>query len=129
MVGAGPMILNFLQACWIYSVYLTMREREMVIYLILLLGQIAQCITMLFAGNVRAYQTGGLIGNATACGILLVLNGRALWKFHESGGLHGKSRDGAVPLLDKDDETNDGGDADLSNLPDEAPSPTDLEKE
>ena len=45
LVGAGAMIMNFLQAAWIYSVYLTMREREMVVYLILLLGQIGQCLT------------------------------------------------------------------------------------
>ena len=38
LVGAGPMVLNFLQACWVYSVYLTMREREMIVYMILLLG-------------------------------------------------------------------------------------------
>ena len=48
LVGAGPMIMNFLQACWVYSVYLTMREREMVIYLILILAQVGQCLTMLF---------------------------------------------------------------------------------
>ena len=38
LVGAGPMILNFLQAMWIYSVYLTLREREMIVYCLLVLG-------------------------------------------------------------------------------------------
>ena len=37
LVGAGPMILNFLQALWSYSVYLTLREREMAVYCFLVL--------------------------------------------------------------------------------------------
>ena len=32
---------------------------------------------------------GGMIANTVACGILLVMNGRAWYQFHESGGLHG----------------------------------------
>ena len=59
-----------------------------------------------------AFQQGGLIGNAVACGILLYLNGRALYLFHESGGLHGAKKGLTKPLVDKDDEedakTDDG---------------------
>ena len=51
-----------------------------------------------------AFQTGGLIGNAVACGIMLYLNGRALYLFHESGGLHGVKKGVAKPLLGEEDE-------------------------
>ena len=56
LVGAGPMILNFLQAMWTYSVFLTLREREMAVYLLLLAGQIGQCITMILGGNCKGMQ-------------------------------------------------------------------------
>ena len=40
LVGAGAMVFNFLQGLWAYSVYLTLREREAIVYLLLLAGQI-----------------------------------------------------------------------------------------
>ena len=104
LVGFGAMIFNFLQAVWIYSVYLTLREREMIVYLILLLGQIAQAFCYLFISDedttLAAFQQGGIISCLVVCGILLVVNGRALYAFHEAGGLHGKAVN--KPLLQED---------------------------
>ena len=64
-------------------------------------------MTMLFRDREQplgAFQTGGLIGNAVACGILLYLNGRALYLFHESGGLHGVKKGATKPLIAEEDE-------------------------
>ena len=61
-----------------------------------------------------AFQSGGYIGNGVACGLLLVFNGRALWKFHESGGLHGKKDGTTVPLLAESDDEADPDFADLN---------------
>ena len=113
LVGAGPMIINFLQAVWCYSIFLTLREREMIVYMVMILGQISQCVTMLLKDRdipLGAFQTGGLIGNSVACILLLIFNGRALYKFHMCGGLHGcdanhiSKKDIEQPLLDKQDE-------------------------
>ena len=41
LVGFGAMILNILQCIWSYSVYLTLRQREMIFYILLLMGQLA----------------------------------------------------------------------------------------
>ena len=91
--GFGPMIFNFFQCMFVYSVYLTLREREMIGYLLLLVGQIVYCTTKLMGGDdekaAAATQTGGYIGNIVACGILLYMAGRAEWMFHQTGGLHG----------------------------------------
>ena len=96
LVGFGPMIFNFLQGLWTYSIYLTLREREMAFYMILLIGQVVQCVLGLLGigggddtDKLGAFQMGGMIANTVACGILLVMNGRAWYQFHESGGLHG----------------------------------------
>ena len=37
-VGVYPMIFNLLQCFFVYSVYLTVRETEMVVYILLLIG-------------------------------------------------------------------------------------------
>jgi hypothetical protein len=36
VVGFIPMLANFMLSCWSYSCYLTIREKEIVIYLVLL---------------------------------------------------------------------------------------------
>ena len=51
-----------------------------------------------------AFQTGGLIGNMVACGILFYLNGRALYLFHEAGGLRGVKKGLKEPLIVAEDE-------------------------
>ena len=114
LVGFPPMILNILQCIWSYSVYLTLREREMCLYLLALLAQIAQSLCFLFRGEEKptgAFQTGGTIGNIVGCGVLLVVGGRALWLFHDTGGLHYKNpeKDKQLkePLIDDDEDDDD----------------------
>ena len=110
LVGFPAMILNILQCIWSYSVYLTLREREMCLYLLALLAQIAQSLCFLFRGEEKptgAFQTGGTIGNIVGCGVMLVVGGRALWLFHNTGGLHytQSERDKLhEPLLEDDDD-------------------------
>ena len=103
-VGFYPMIFNFVQACWSYSVYLTLREREMAFYLLLLVGQVVCDLSLIRRaeeGKIVGLQLGGFIGNMVACGILLWANGRAWYSFRNSGGLRGKSGM-TEPLLVKD---------------------------
>ena len=83
----------------------------MTLYLLALLAQIAQSLCFLFRGEEKptgAFQTGGTIGNIVGCGVMLIVGGRALWKFHDTGGLHYTSpeKDGALkePLIDGDDD-------------------------
>lgn len=109
LVGFTAMILNFLQCMWSYSVFLTLREREMVLYLLALLAQLAQSFCFLFRGDEKptgAFQTGGTIGNIVGCSIMLFVGARALWKFHETGGLHGTGgdlkSDLTVPLINEE---------------------------
>ena len=112
LVGFPAMILNMLQCLWTYSVYLTLREREMCLYILALLAQIAQSLCFLFRGEEKptgAFQTGGTIGNIVGCGVMLIVGGRALWLFHKTGGLHytiPEADDKRIrePLIDDDDD-------------------------
>ena len=110
LVGAPSMLLNLFQSAVIYSCYLTLRERELAVYIVLVCGQILQSIFYFVGGeegeSLGAFQTGGGIGNAVACGLLLFANGKAWYAFRMSGGLHGL--DVNKPLLeDKDDDGDD----------------------
>ena len=40
IVGFMPMLFNMLQACWSYSCYLTLREREVWVYMVILFLQL-----------------------------------------------------------------------------------------
>ena len=115
LVGFPAMILNFIQSIWSYSVYLTLREREMILYIVALLAQFANSFCFLFRGEEKptgAFQTGGTIADIVFCGIMLIVGGRALWKFHETGGLHYKfpEKDINEPLIN--DEAGDADDDD-----------------
>ena len=118
LVGFAAMILNILQCVWSYSVYLTLREREMCFYILALLAQLVQCFFSLFKGDetaTGAFQTGGTIGNIVGCCVMLFMGGRALWKFHSTGGLHGSEPDDDLeePLLElNNDESIDKAPAD-----------------
>ena len=83
----------------------------MIFYLLLLVGQIIQSIFSFLGDDdgqmSGAFQTGGHIGNIVCCTLLLIANGRALYAFHEAGGLHGKGKDLKKPLLDGQDDTDE----------------------
>ena len=92
LIGFSPLIFNFLQAMWSYSVYLTLREREMALYIFLLLVQIGHCFAVIFTSEKKqgTFQLAGFIANIVACCILTYLNARAWYEFRTTGGLHGK---------------------------------------
>ena len=48
IIGFMPMIFNFLQCAWAYSCYLTLREREIWTYLVILFIQTFYCILHMF---------------------------------------------------------------------------------
>ena len=121
LVGFPAMILNFIQSIWAYSVYLTLRQREMIVYILALLGQFANSFCFLFRGDEEpsgAFQTGGTIADIVFCGIMLVVGGRALWKFHDTGGLHyahPEKDDLTKPLINDDIGGADDDDDDAEN--------------
>ena len=45
LIGFKPMVFNLIQVMWSYSCYLTLREREVVVYLLILVAQISYCLT------------------------------------------------------------------------------------
>ena len=90
IVGFIPMLLNIANAAWAYSCYLTLRERELGVYFIILVVQVVDHVVTLFAdkkhGNVQVL--GHLI-----CLALIALTGfyvgRAWYHFRKTGGLRG----------------------------------------
>ena len=93
LVGFTPMIFNFLQTCWIYSCYLTLREREVMFYLFILLVQSAYCICrILGVGDDPSSESGAFqsLGNIIILCFLVLMGyliGKAEWDFHKRGGL------------------------------------------
>ncbi len=99
-VGFWPMIINVIQAAWAYSCYLTMREREIVLYLFLLCVQIICQFFGLFSnesendkGSIKFL--GAMICICT-CSIMGYLVGKEYYSFRMIGGLHMLYK----PLLD-----------------------------
>ena len=96
LIGFGPMIFNLLQTCWIYSCYLTLREREVAVYLFILLGQTIYCIfAILGVGEDPGTESGAFqsLGHIIIlCFLVLMayLVGKAEWDFHQRGGLKAK---------------------------------------
>ena len=84
-----------------------------------LLAQLANSFCFLFKGEEKpsgAFQTGGTIGDIVGCSVMLLVGGRALWTFHDTGGLHydHPERDLKKPLIGDDvdgvGEDDDGAD-------------------
>ena len=57
-----------------------------------------------------------MIGNIVGCSVMLVMGARALWKFHDTGGLHytKPEKDLLAPLLEGGD---DDDEEDIDNAP------------
>ena len=108
----------------------------MILYMVALLAQLAQSFCYLFRGDDKptgAFQTGGTIGNIVGCCIMLIVGGRALWLFHNTGGLHydHPENDPNEPLLSeedkkggKNDDDDDGDDDADPELPATKSPPT-----
>lgn len=102
------MFINLCQTMWAYSCYLTLREREIWVYVIILLIQVIYCTICLLGLNHDAttkessMQTLGKLVCLCVCGILGYLIGKAYYDFRKSGGLHGLAPGSAKPLLVED---------------------------
>ena len=107
LIGFVPMILNLLQLAWSYSCYLTLREREVLVYMILLLGQFIYnmcCLLGTHDGDedLTSIQQLGKMVSAVLCVLLGYTVGKAYYDFRKSGGLHGDLKGGEAPLLIED---------------------------
>ena len=107
IIGFWPMTLNLLQTCWSYSCYLTLREREVWFYLILLFIQAFYLVLHLLGfgddtGDDSAFQTLGHLIAICCCGLVGWLVASAFYAFRKSGGLHGTLEQGANPILFED---------------------------
>ena len=84
------MVMNFLLACIAYSCYLTVREKEIVIYLVLLtIGSFDDMVSLKkdVLGNLQVL--GKIINLVTYC-LLLYIVGKCYYSFRHAGGLHGR---------------------------------------
>jgi len=84
------MVMNFLQASIAYSCYLTVREKEIVIYLFLLVIGSLEDIFSLRKDVLGNLQVLGKIINLVSYCLLLYVVGKCYYSFRHSGGLHGR---------------------------------------
>ena len=95
LIGFWPMLFNLLQLFWIYSCYLTLREREVAFYLVLLLVQTSYCICRILGVGEESDDERGTfqsLGNIIILCFLVLLGyliGKAAWDFHKCGGMKG----------------------------------------
>ena len=92
IVGFQAMFMNVILSCITYSCYLTVREKEMIFYLIFLLFEISQevyCLRKVALGN---NQLLGTLVDIVIYFTLLVMVGRTYYGFRQSGGLRGKGK-------------------------------------
>ena len=95
LIGFKPMVFNLIQCMWSYSCYLTLRERECVVYLIILLMQVAYCVSRILGlGDNDGEKKGTFqsLGNMIILGCCILLGymvGKAYWDFHKHDGLKG----------------------------------------
>jgi len=90
VVGFRPMVMNFLLASIAYSCYLTVREKEIIIYLVLLtIGSFDDIVSLKkdVLGNLQVL--GKIINLVTYC-LLLYVVGKCYYAFRHAGGLHGR---------------------------------------
>ena len=94
LVGFWEMLINLIQVSFSYSCYLTMREREIIFYLFLLLVQILTQFFGLFkpqeANTKASLKFLGAMICITTCAILGYMVGKAYYEFRVIGGLHMK---------------------------------------
>ena len=111
LIGFKPMVFNLVQVCWVYSCYLTLREREVVVYLLILAAQIIYCLTRILGigdhhdGVNSTFQSLGHMIIMAVCILLAYMVGRAYWDFHQGRGLKGVDpdfKDDEVPAVVND---------------------------
>ena len=92
LVGFFPMLYNLILAAWAYSCYLTLREREIIFYFIMIVVVVTLEVLRLFdekkEGSWQSLSSIVLLG---LYGLTLYISGRYYHAFRVSGGLHGIS--------------------------------------
>ena len=108
IIGFMTMLINFLQTCWAYSCYLTLREREIWTYCVILFFQVLlQTLDLLGVGDDPAHpessmQTLGHLICLCVCCLLGYAVGKSSYDFRKAGGLHGNLPAGGSPVLLED---------------------------
>ena len=92
LVGFFPMLYNLLLAAWAYSCYLTLREREIIFYFIMVvLAGTLEVLRLLDDKSEGSWQS---LGGMVQIGLYvlgLYIAARYYHAFRVSGGLHGIS--------------------------------------
>lgn len=102
MVGFEPMLINLIQACWIYSCFLTLRERQVILYFALLAIQAFYAIYSTLRKQPEGYRLSSsqLLGRLICLSVVALIFytlGRAYYAFRKTGGLHGTGALGHDP--------------------------------
>lgn len=92
VVGFNSMMLNLVMACWTYSIYLTLREKQTIFYLLLLLLGTVEGIYNLLTEELGNLQILGKMINIVWYITIGYIVGKNYAMFRNSGGLHGKAK-------------------------------------
>lgn len=99
VVGFNSMLLNLIDACWTYSIYLTLREKQMIFYLLLLAIGTIEGVFNLFFEELGNLQILGKMINIVVYIVIGYIVGKNYFLFRHDGGLHGKARQVTNSLL------------------------------
>ena len=89
VVGFSAMIMNLVEAAWSYSCYLTLRERAILFYMVLLLIGFCLNVASLCKDELGNLQILGKFINLIVSVLLGYIIGRGYYQFRKTGGLHG----------------------------------------
>lgn len=102
VVGFNSMLLNLIMSAWTYSITLTLRERQLVFYLLCLgIGTLEGIYSLLWdsMGNLQ------ILGKMVNVVIYIVISYFVIknyYMFRQSGGLHGKAKDVTEKMLNSE---------------------------
>ena len=96
-VGFLPMITNLFLAAFSYSVFLTLRECQVIVYIVMLLGALCEFYSNLFYHeDMDSTQRMGLLAMMMAIAWMTWVAGNAYYWFRKSGGIKGFRRDSGL---------------------------------
>mmetsp|Transcript_35240 Transcript_35240/g.25693 ORF Transcript_35240/g.25693 Transcript_35240/m.25693 type:complete len:125 (+) Transcript_35240:266-640(+) len=83
------MVFDMVFACWSYSCYLTLKEWQIVVYLVMLAAGVIQAFCNVFGDNTGTLQQVGLMVNICFYVFAGYYVGRKYYFFRLTGGIHG----------------------------------------
>ena len=97
LVGFQTMIIDFMLACWAYSVLLTLNECSIILYMFFLLS--ASFVGLFYGMEKKTanFQIMGLLSNVAVYLCIVYFIGRAYFYFRKNGGIKGLSPVVEVP--------------------------------